>query len=67
MILPINGFAVPFHVNTVKNAVSSEAGEYMQLRINFLDVGSGGGKKDESVSYPAFGHLAHSSDLPYYT
>lgn len=49
IILPVNGFAVPFHVNTIKNAVSSEAGEYMQLRINFLDIGSGGGRKEDVV------------------
>ncbi|KAF8303076.1 FACT complex subunit SPT16 [Clavulina sp. PMI_390] len=48
VVLPINGFAVPFHINTLKNAVSSEVGDYMQLRINFLDVGSGGGRKDEA-------------------
>ncbi|POW03010.1 hypothetical protein PSHT_11849 [Puccinia striiformis] len=32
-ILPINGFAVPFHINTLKNVVKQEEGDFTVLRF----------------------------------
>lgn len=50
MILPIQGFAVPFHINTIKNANKNEEGEYTYLRINFQTPGQLTGKKEDTVS-----------------
>lgn len=50
IVLPINGFAVPFHINSVKNAVKSDEGEYTLLRINLQTPGQSGGKREDTVS-----------------
>ena len=47
IILPIMGRPVPFHINTVKNATTSNEGEFCFLRINFLSPGQGVGRKDD--------------------
>jgi nucleosome binding factor SPN SPT16 subunit len=49
VILPIHGFAVPFHVNTIKNASKNDEGEYTTLRINFQTPGQLAGKKEDTV------------------
>lgn len=50
MILPINGYATPFHINTIKNVSKNEEGEYTYLRINFQSPGQIAGKKEDTVS-----------------
>lgn len=47
-ILPINGFAVPFHINTLKNVVKQEEGEYTVLRFMFIAPGQIVGKKEDT-------------------
>ncbi|KAI7508536.1 FACT complex subunit [Hortaea werneckii] len=39
VILPIMGRPVPFHINTIKNATTSQEGGWCYLRINFLSPG----------------------------
>ncbi|KAL1669350.1 FACT complex subunit-domain-containing protein [Schizophyllum commune] len=48
VILPINGFAVPFHVNTIKNVSKNDEGEFTYLRINFQTPGQLAGKKEDT-------------------
>jgi nucleosome binding factor SPN SPT16 subunit len=45
VILPINGFSVPFHINTIKNVGKTEEGEWTYLRVNFQTPGQLAGKK----------------------
>ena len=47
IILPINQFAVPFHIKTLKNVSKSDEGEFTYLRINFVTPGQLSGKKDD--------------------
>lgn len=47
VILPIMGRPVPFHINTLKNATTSNEGGFCYLRINFLSPGQGVGRKDD--------------------
>ncbi|EMC97887.1 hypothetical protein BAUCODRAFT_406868 [Baudoinia panamericana UAMH 10762] len=47
IILPIMGRPVPFHINTLKNATTSNEGGFCYLRINFLSPGQGVGRKDD--------------------
>lgn len=48
ILLPIYGFAVPFHINTLKNLSKSEEGAYTYLRFNFISPGQIAGKKDDT-------------------
>ncbi|KAF5372890.1 hypothetical protein D9758_001715 [Tetrapyrgos nigripes] len=48
VILPIHGFAVPFHINTIKNASKNDEGEFTYLRINFQTPGQLAGKKEDT-------------------
>ncbi|KAJ3824085.1 FACT complex subunit SPT16 [Lentinula raphanica] len=48
VILPIHGFAVPFHINAIKNAVKNDEGEFTYLRINFQTPGQVAGKKEDT-------------------
>lgn len=48
IVLPIYGFAVPFHINTLKNVSKSDEGEYTYLRFNFISPGQIAGKKDDT-------------------
>ncbi|TFK83944.1 FACT complex subunit SPT16 [Polyporus arcularius HHB13444] len=48
VILPIHGFAVPFHINTIKNATKSEEGDLTLLRVNFQTPGQLAGKKEDT-------------------
>ena len=50
VILPVYGFAVPFHINTIKNASKQDEGDYTYLRINFQTPGQLAGKKEDTVS-----------------
>ena len=50
VILPINGYATPFHINTIKNVSKNEEGDYTYLRINFQSPGQIAGKKEDTVS-----------------
>ena len=45
----MNGFAVPFHINTIKNASKNDEGNMTYLRINFQTPGQLAGKKEDSV------------------
>lgn len=47
IVLPIMGRPVPFHINTLKNATTSNEGDFCFLRINFLSPGQGVGRKDD--------------------
>ena len=47
IICPIMGRPVPFHLNTIKNASTTNEGEFTSLRINFLSPGQGVGRKDD--------------------
>lgn len=47
IILPIYGFAVPFHINTLKNVSKSDEGDYTYLRFNFIAPGQIAGKKED--------------------
>lgn len=47
-ILPINGFAVPFHINTLKNVVKQEEGDYTVLRFMLVAPGQITGKKEDT-------------------
>ncbi|EJD05718.1 FACT complex subunit SPT16 [Fomitiporia mediterranea MF3/22] len=48
VVLPINGFAVPLHINAIKNASKNDEGEYTYLRINFQSPGQLAGKKEDT-------------------
>ncbi|KAL7416408.1 FACT complex subunit-domain-containing protein [Mrakia frigida] len=48
IILPINGYATPFHINTIKNVSKNEEGDYTYLRINFQSPGQIAGKKEDT-------------------
>ncbi|RXW24869.1 hypothetical protein EST38_g943 [Candolleomyces aberdarensis] len=48
VILPIHGFAVPFHINTIKNASKNDEGDFTYLRINFQTPGQLAGKKEDT-------------------
>lgn len=51
VVLPIHGFSVPFHINTIKNASKNDEAEYVYLRINFQTPGQLTGKKEDTVSH----------------
>ncbi|KAG8825408.1 FACT complex subunit spt16 [Serendipita sp. 401] len=48
VVLPINGYAVPFHINTIKNASKNDEAEYVYLRINLQTPGQLTGKKEDT-------------------
>ncbi|KAI0080592.1 FACT complex subunit SPT16 [Panus rudis PR-1116 ss-1] len=48
VILPIHGFAVPFHINTIKNVSKNDEGEFTFLRVNFQTPGQLAGKKEDT-------------------
>ncbi|XP_050399459.1 FACT complex subunit spt16 [Patella vulgata] len=51
IILPVFGFASPFHIATIKNISQSVEGEYTYLRINFFHPGATLGR-NEGNAYP---------------
>ncbi len=48
VILPINGFAVPFHINTLKSCIKQEEGDFTVLRFMFTTPGAITGKKEDT-------------------
>ncbi|VDC07164.1 unnamed protein product [Peniophora sp. CBMAI 1063] len=48
VILPIHGFAVPFHINAIKNVSKNDEGDYTYLRVNFQTPGQLTGKKEDT-------------------
>lgn len=48
IILPINGFMVPFHINTLKSAIKQEEGDYTVIRFMFVTPGQITGKKEDT-------------------
>ncbi|KAJ8589733.1 FACT complex subunit SPT16 [Rhizopogon salebrosus TDB-379] len=48
IVLPVHGFAVPFHINTIKNVSKNDEGDVAYLRINFQTPGQLAGKKDDT-------------------
>jgi nucleosome binding factor SPN SPT16 subunit len=59
VILPINGLAVPFHINTIKNVTKNDEGDYSYLRINFNSPGRTFGKKNDAAPSIFEDHTAH--------
>lgn len=59
IVLPINGFAVPFHINTLKSVVKQEeaGGGYSTLRLMFVTPGQIAGKKEDTVRRSGILHL----------
>ncbi|KAJ7314893.1 FACT complex subunit-domain-containing protein [Mycena albidolilacea] len=49
VILPIHGFAAPFHINTTKNASKNDEAEFTFLRINFQTPGQLAGRKEDTL------------------
>ncbi|KAL7419533.1 FACT complex subunit spt16 [Cryptotrichosporon argae] len=47
VVLPINGFATPFHISIVKNVTKTEENDYIVLRLNFQSPGQIAGKKED--------------------
>ncbi|KAI0747959.1 FACT complex subunit SPT16 [Daedaleopsis nitida] len=48
VVLPIHGFAVPFHINTIKNVSKSEEADFTLLRVNFQTPGQLAGRKEDT-------------------
>ncbi|CCM03865.1 uncharacterized protein FIBRA_06015 [Fibroporia radiculosa] len=48
IIFPIHGFAVPFHINTIKNVSKNDEGDFTYLRVNFQTPGQLAGKKEDT-------------------
>ncbi|KAH8108126.1 FACT complex subunit SPT16 [Cristinia sonorae] len=48
IILPIHGYAVPFHINTIKNVSKNDEGDFTYLRVNFQTPGQLAGKKEDT-------------------
>ncbi|KAI9199412.1 FACT complex subunit-domain-containing protein [Polychytrium aggregatum] len=51
IILPINGFAVPFHITTLKNVSKNDETDFTYLRLNFVTPGQSFGKKDTTSPF----------------
>ena len=49
IVLPVHGFAAPFHINTIKNASKNDEGDFTYLCINFQTPGQLAGKKEDTV------------------
>jgi nucleosome binding factor SPN SPT16 subunit len=52
VLLPINGYHVPFHIATIKNVSKSEEGEFSYLRVNFKNLTHFGQAYAPSKKYP---------------
>ncbi len=50
VVLPVHGYAVPFHINTIKNVSKNDEGEFTYLRVNFQTPGQLAGRKEDTVS-----------------
>ena len=51
ILLPVHGFAAPFHINTIKNASKNDEGDFTYLRNNFQTPGQLAGKKEDTVRF----------------
>ncbi|KAF2397363.1 SPT16-domain-containing protein [Trichodelitschia bisporula] len=60
VVVPIMGRAVPFHINTIKNANLTPEGEFTSLRINFLSPGQGVGRKEDHPFEDPNAHFVRS-------
>ena len=60
VLVPIMGRAVPFHINTIKNASTTAEGAFTSLRINFLSPGQGVGRKDDQPFEDPNAHFVRS-------
>jgi nucleosome binding factor SPN SPT16 subunit len=49
VLLPIYGFATPFHISTIKNITKTDEADNTVLRINFQSPGQIAGKKEDMV------------------
>lgn len=49
VIIPVYGYAVPYHISTIKNVTKTEGTDAMTLRINFQTPGQIAGKKEDMV------------------
>ncbi|WVQ82770.1 FACT complex subunit SPT16 [Cryptococcus sp. DSM 104549] len=47
VVVPINGYAVPYHISTIKNVNKTEESNHIVLRINFQSPGQIAGKKED--------------------
>jgi len=48
VLLPVYGYAVPFHINAIKNTSKSDEGGFTFLRINFQTPGQIAGRKEDT-------------------
>ncbi|KAI0646896.1 FACT complex subunit SPT16 [Trametes meyenii] len=48
VVLPVHGYAVPFHINTIKNVSKNDEGEFTYLRVNFQTPGQLAGRKEDT-------------------
>jgi hypothetical protein len=63
VILPIHGFAVPFHINTIKNVSKNDEGDFTYLRVNFQTPGQLAGKKEDMVRQPHITVIIYLPDV----
>ncbi|KAK4688063.1 FACT complex subunit SPT16, partial [Tremellales sp. Uapishka_1] len=47
VVVPVYGYATPFHISTIKNVTKNEEADYVVLRINFQTPGQIAGKKED--------------------
>jgi nucleosome binding factor SPN SPT16 subunit len=60
VVVPVMGRAVPFHINTIKNASVNDEGDWVFLRINFLSPGQGVARRDDQPFEDASAHFVRS-------
>ncbi|KAH9854064.1 FACT complex subunit SPT16 [Lenzites betulinus] len=48
VVLPVHGYAVPFHINTIKNVIKNDEGDFTYLRVNFQTPGQLAGRKEDT-------------------
>ncbi|ORX35981.1 FACT complex subunit SPT16 [Kockovaella imperatae] len=63
VVLPIGGYAVPFHISTIKNVTKTEEAEHIVLRINFQSPGQIAGKKEDMPFEDADAHFVRSASF----
>lgn len=65
VVLPVYGYAVPFHISTIKNVIKTEGTDHMVLRINFQTPGQIAGKKEDMVSSSPFIIMGEADSQPF--
>ena len=63
VLLPIGGYAVPFHISTIKNVTKTEEGDSVILRINFQSPGQIAGKKEDMPFQDSDAHFIRSASF----